>query len=72
MFVNVAFNCTTATVSIQVLDADDNPPEFSNNSFAATVKENSPQGTPLQLNAPMSVTDKDKVNTGHCRQTETC
>ena len=61
------FHCTPAIVNIQVLDADDNPPEFSYNFFAATVTENSPQGTPLQLNASISVTDEDKVITRHCR-----
>ncbi|KAJ8284825.1 hypothetical protein COCON_G00036750 [Conger conger] len=43
---------TTVTLSVQVLDVDDNSPVFSQASYAASLPENSPPGTVvLQLSA---------------------
>ena len=51
------------TVSIQVLDSDDNPPSFSAATYPANISENSPAGTPIQFLTPIIVIDLDKV--GH-------
>ncbi|XP_066575692.1 desmocollin 2-like protein isoform X2 [Amia ocellicauda] len=49
----------TATATIQLTDINDNPPTFSQKSYAASVKENVGQGLILRI----PVEDKDLVNT---------
>lgn len=61
----------TTTVTITVLDLNDNPPEFSSPSFTATIKENSPPGVSLTLlsKAQIMVSDKDQVCVGLKKKT---
>ncbi|XP_067670754.1 protocadherin Fat 4-like [Haliotis asinina] len=51
----------TGTLSITVLDINDNPPKFSDTTFSAEVLENMPEGTPITFTTPadMSVSDAD-------------
>ena len=52
-----------ATATITVTDVNDNAPKFSRTSFSASISENSPAGTPLQLylGQQINVTDIDEV-----------
>ncbi|PVD39234.1 hypothetical protein C0Q70_01862 [Pomacea canaliculata] len=51
-----------ATVSVTVLDVNDNPPLFNRSSYTLTVQENTPTGVPLVLNDTdfIEVTDRDQ------------
>ncbi|XP_070180220.1 cadherin-23-like [Littorina saxatilis] len=53
----------TETVTITVNDVNDNAPTFSGSSFSANITENSPAGTPLQLDSGQQIvaTDIDQV-----------
>ena len=50
----------TGTVTINVLDKDDNPPVFSNLSISVSVDENAAQGTPISM-PQIRVSDADQV-----------
>nr|XP_031320215.1 protocadherin-23 [Camelus dromedarius] len=47
---------SSATVSIEVLDVDDNPPTFSSLEYHAHVKESTPPGSPITV---VSANDRD-------------
>lgn len=53
----------TVTVTITIRDVNDNAPTFSNTSYTATIRENSPSGVPLTLNSggQITVSDNDEV-----------
>ena len=52
----------TVTVDVSVLDIDDNPPSFNGvTRLNASITEESPQNTPLQLSTDITVKDIDKV-----------
>ncbi|KAL8620286.1 hypothetical protein ACOMHN_042021 [Nucella lapillus] len=54
----------TGTVNIQVMDTDDHPPAFTSSSYTASVVENSPEGIPIHLPSPVTITDPDKGTNG--------
>lgn len=59
-----------ATVSVTVLDVNDNPPLFNRSSYTLTVQENTPTGVPLVLNDTdfIEVTDRDQVGASESRK----
>lgn len=52
---------TTTTVTITVLDLNDERPSFSTNQTRASVNEELPIGSHVQMEVPLSVTDSDQV-----------
>ena len=55
-----------ATIIINVEDVND-PPEFMNNFYFGTVKENMTIGTPVQISTPIVATDPDSGDNGMIR-----
>lgn len=53
---------TTATVSITILDVNDEAPKFNKKEYYVNITENTPPGSPLP-NLDMRVTDVDIVRT---------
>lgn len=47
---------STATLTIQVTDVNDNPPEFDNNAYTLTVNETATPGTIIGV---VKATDRD-------------
>ena len=52
--------CFSGTVTINVLDRDDNPPVFSKNTVTVFVNENAVTGTPINM-PQILVSDADQV-----------
>ena len=50
---------SSATITIEVVDVNDNSPEFQKNSYAATVDENKKAGTTVVKGGDIVATDKD-------------
>lgn len=58
-------NTTTVTeVTVIILDVNDNSPQFNNQTYNASLQENTPEGVPITLTDPVSmiVSDIDQVN----------
>lgn len=51
----------TTQVFISVLDVNDNAPEFTRESYTASMKNSTPRGAPLTLSGIIEVTDGDRV-----------
>jgi len=50
---------STVTVYINVIDENDNAPEFQKARYEGSVLENCHAGTPVDLNAPVRTIDRD-------------
>ncbi|XP_062575471.1 protocadherin Fat 4-like [Saccostrea cucullata] len=54
-------SCKFASIQVQILvkDENDNPPLFERATYVGTIKEHSANGTIIQLDHPISATDRD-------------
>ena len=53
---------SSATLTVDITDVNDTPPQFEQSEYVATIAEHSAQGTVV---AAVSATDRDLVNSCH-------